>query len=485
MDEAKRRELVEVLDEYDGVTYNTQEGQAFRNNAIEFWLRGKHILYQLDMAESEARASLHQKLSELGARRHQQPVSPPRQPVSPPTTPITPAASPSTPSIATALDPADPPEVEPPITNPASTPPVPPAEPAKPASVATPRSGPLGDILLHSDRIIAIELNDDLMVDKGNVLVIPLCRPDAPIPPAIPKDQFNLWKWFFQTATTSPPVATTPPPIAPQTPSTPAPSTASQPAARATVVEPEIVDPDLEDDEVEVVDEIDVVDEIPLPPTEPFVEEGTRRRGSAADIIEFLRSRKGAVRPKFIADQLGWTIKSVNNHLLRLKNEGIAHAPQTGFWTLTEKSYGATRPAAAAPAASPEPQPASPPPPPPPPRASAAEGDEVKRSRAGISPQVGRILAAMVYAAKTTGRIDLAAKHVSPYLSDRDAKQYGARMPAMIEKGLAERGLPLAETRGYHAKLTNKGIQAIREAGPWAWTYDGEEVPDWASVVFE
>jgi hypothetical protein len=306
-------------------------------------------------------------------------------------------------------------------------------------------------------------LDADLVIEKDNVLVIPLQKPQAPIPVSIPVDQFNLWKWLLEERAR-------PAPSAQPASARAAPSAPPREAAVSEEVN-EIPLPTAQPVEPEPADVLEAGSETASEPPEP------RARGSADVVVEFLRSRNGAVAPRFIADSLGWTYKSVDGHLRRLKNEGIAVSPTTGYWTLAEKVV-ARRPAAPPP--QPPPHAAAPPPPPKPAPASAAGGEATARSRAGVSPQVGRILAAMVYAGKTTGRANLASRHVSQFLAERDLRQYGARMPDMIKRGLVKKGPGVGEYQ-----LQEKGITAIKTAQTWAWEHDGESVPDWAVHVWE
>jgi hypothetical protein len=70
---------------------------------------------------------------------------------------------------------------------------------------------------------------------------------------------------------------------------------------------------------------------------------------------------------------------------------------------------------------------------------------------------------------------------VTKFLAARDAKQYAARMPAMVDKGMVVRGLPIPDSRGWHYRLTPKGLATVKELGEWPYKDEDLPVPDWLS----
>jgi len=97
---------------------------------------------------------------------------------------------------------------------------------------------------------------------------------------------------------------------------------------------------------------------------------------------------------------------------------------------------------------------------------------------------MGRILIAMTYATKVTGKTDLSTIMVTPHLSPRDARQFGARLPDALKAGFIERGIPLQATRGWHHKITQKGRDLAKRLGEWPFRQDHEEVPKWLPHLF-
>lgn len=436
MSEAQRLrdELVSLLGEYN---VNVEANGGRDSHAIEFWLHGKRLSFAYDASNQNVRSDLHRKLRELGAL-HKAPPQPPRP--SP--------QSQSQPQPDPQPDPRMSPQPDIPHTPPSATSAPQPSEPPPQPNVppATP-GNPLGAIVLYTDRMIAIELDNDLVVEKGNVLVIPLRKTTTPIPPSMPKEQFNLLKMLLDEAKAQRPAPAPAPAAAP-----PPPPRQPPPVTPATP-QPE-VRPDLEDEED---------DELPLDELSDLTE----------DIIAFLEQRNGAVKSRVIAAALGYSIKAVEQQLRALSDAGTA-VVQAGFWTLANKgSPTATRP-----------RPTPPPPPPPGPRPAEPPIRQGRpHSRNGISPQVGRIMAAMAYVTKSSGKPDLTTSQVTKYLAARDAKQYAARMPGMVDKGMVVRGLPIPDSRGWHYRLTPKGLATIKELGGWPFEDEGVPVPEWVTTL--
>lgn len=174
------------------------------------------------------------------------------------------------------------------------------------------------------------------------------------------------------------------------------------------------------------------------------------------DILAFLRTRSGGVKPGGIALALGMMEPDVQEHLRKLRERGVV-SRDAGFWRLSA---------------------AKPPAPIRPPRAPPR-----KNSPGGVTPQMGRILAAMAYATKTLGRTDLKTTDVKPYLDDRDGKQYSARLPGCAAKGLVLRGRALPKAHGWYYQITPEGIKAVQQWGFWAYENEGQPSPEWLIQV--
>ena len=189
------------------------------------------------------------------------------------------------------------------------------------------------------------------------------------------------------------------------------------------------------------------------PPPEPkvtpapiFTEPNTEN-----DLLRYLEKAREPQRAAVIASRLGISIKIAEEHLKTFHERGLA-VVERGVWRST------SRPA-------------------PPPIASP--GIRRKRSEIGVSPQLGRILAAMAIATKIAQSADLTTHQVKPYLSARDQHQYSARLPAAVEKGFVQKGSPLPESRGWHYQITTKGLEAVAQLGRWSYEQDEIPAPDW------
>lgn len=101
-----------------------------------------------------------------------------------------------------------------------------------------------------------------------------------------------------------------------------------------------------------------------------------------------------------------------------------------------------------------------------------------------IAPQLGRILTAMVHAAFVNKTQNLSTAMITPFLPARDAKQAGARIPTMIQKGWIVRGPLLSNGRksGWFHKVTDKGLAAARKAKHEAWK-DFPDLAPWANDI--
>lgn len=250
---------------------------------------------------------------------------------------------------------------------------------------------------VFTTRVIAVELPNDLVIPKGNIMVLPLSRPNTVID--LTKEQFAA----------------------------------------------------LFPDEAEaglmvgiVKDQQDV-----SPPSSP------------PDILSHLAQRKGGVKANIIAKAVGLTIEETQRQLRVLRHEGRVLMEQ-GFWSLAE--------------------------PPPPVARPAAAPERPKKTRVvskvnGVTPQVGRILAAMLQAAKVHRTPDLTSKLVKPFLEDRDRRQYSARMPGAAEHGLVLKGDALPQGLGFYYRLTDKAVDVLREKARWAFEHDHIVPPEWLEQV--
>lgn len=274
----------------------------------------------------------------------------------------------------------------------------------------------------QSARVIAIELDVDLMIPKGHVLVIPLNRPNTLLD--LEKEQFTA---LFSARPTEEVNVEAPPR---RTPVPPAPAVSVAPASVA-------------------------------PPATVTLTDATEN-----DVLAYLQQRNGGVKSAVIATSMGMTIKSVDQILKQLYEMGVAIV-ETGFWRLKAAPTPTLRPSA----------PVAPKPAPAPEQNSIRT--RIRRPRSGVPPQLGRILVAMAYAAKQSGKADLTTQQVKPFLVQRDKHQYSARLPGAVKDGLVTRGLPLPDSRGWHYQLTAKGLRTAQEVGSDVFETDNEAVPAW------
>jgi hypothetical protein len=180
------------------------------------------------------------------------------------------------------------------------------------------------------------------------------------------------------------------------------------------------------------------------------------------DLLAYLQQRNGGVKSAVIATTLGKTIKSVEENLRQLHEQGIA-VVEAGFWRLKEAPSPTLKPVKSTPVPD-----------------QSAIRTRMRRPRMGVvPPQMGRILVAMAYAAKTSGKADLTTAQVKPFLVARDKHQYSARLPGAIKDGLVTRGLPLPDARGWHHQLTIKGLKIVQDIGRSVFEVDHEPVPVW------
>ena len=96
-----------------------------------------------------------------------------------------------------------------------------------------------------------------------------------------------------------------------------------------------------------------------------------------------------------------------------------------------------------------------------------------------IQPQLGRLLAALMYALDSTQTEFIQPQLVTPYLDARDARQLAARMPNAVERHLAVREEALPPYRGWLYSITPEGRHIVREAGTWPFTCEGITPPIW------
>jgi DNA-binding MarR family transcriptional regulator len=274
----------------------------------------------------------------------------------------------------------------------------------------------------QSPRVLGIKLSKDLLVVAGNVLVIPLDRPNTVI--EMTEEQFSI---LFNEVREYPPE---PPKLTERT-------QPPRPLPRP----------------------------LPLPTMEPEAEAiDYQPSQDVADILAYLKTRRGAVKTEVVAEALGKTRKSIDAHMRRLVSRGLVEAGPTGFWSLVNQAT-IFKPVL-------QPKPAAPP--------LFGRG----RPAGKVPPQIGRILLAMAHAQQTTGKDNISPTMVSAYLDVRDNRQFTARMPSAVERGLVERGLPYPDRRGYHYKLTKEGQSLVREIGVWPFEVEGLQPPEWISGLF-
>jgi hypothetical protein len=375
--------IITTLLEYD-VTVE-EEG---RHNEVVFWIDDKRLTYRFDPAQPDA-SDLRVKLQNFGATRK--------------------VSASTIATIVTAEEPEQKlPEPAPPEPKVKLAPEVKPTTPTKDGYPT----------VFRSARVLAVELVEDLMVQKGHMLVIPLNRPNTLLD--MTRDQFHA---LFDATTERPTEPETPPPPPPIPPEEP-------------VIEPK----------VSVRPTVDV------------------RRNDENDVLAYLLQRNGGVKLRVIADALGMTYKAAEATLKVLTTRGTVEL-ENGFWRLAARPPLATAP-------------------PPKKKGRPAGRPPVFRpteSSRALPPQIGRILAAMAYVTANRSDPDLRTNDVAPYLIDRDARQYGARIPAAMEAGWVLRGkaLPPPAIRGFYYQITPSGVAAVKEAGTRMYEADGEKVPDW------
>lgn len=282
-------------------------------------------------------------------------------------------------------------------------------------------------VVFRSESVIAIECEHGLTVPPGNILIIPLNRPNRLL---------NLTQEQFQGLF-------------------PGDTVAEHAAEETTVVEPPAPPPPP-----------------PAPPRRQIDGEEEMRRFTEAspvgDVFRFLEKQHEALQTVTVASRLRMPVARANEALRELAARG-AVVLERGFWRLK------SRPAPPEPVKPPRVPPAAPAAP----RATAKPNPFASTSRLSVPPQLGRILAAMAYASKTTGEEELTTQQVRPYLPARDMQQYSARLPGAIQKGFVARGTPLGDTRGWHYKLTPMGLQAARQVDSDTYVQDSIEAPDW------
>ena len=207
----------------------------------------------------------------------------------------------------------------------------------------------------------------------------------------------------------------------------------------------------------------------PPPPPPPVTRAPATVHDDENDVLAYLMQRKGGVKVRVIADALGMTLKATEGILKHLSTQRTVEL-EDGFWHLTARPTVQMR------------QPVK----------AGRKSDRTKRvvrihpsSRSGLPAQVGRLLAAMAYVTKTSGRADLTVSDVTPWLIERDQRQFSARMPGAMKAGWVKRGLPLPApfTRGWYYQITPEGLAAVLAAGNWMFEYDGETTPDWLSKI--
>lgn len=293
-------------------------------------------------------------------------------------------------------------------------------------------------VVFRSDSIIAVECEHGLTVPPGNILIIPLNRPNRLL--NLTKEQFQ--SLFLDDNGTD---------HIPNHHTDPIPG--RQEEETIAVVEPPEPPPP------------------PPPPRRQLDGEEEMRRFTEAspvgDVFRFLEKQREPLQTVTVASRLHMSVARASEALRELQARG-AVVLERGFWRLKSR---------AAP---------TPPPPPPEPAKPPREAPRPVRpnpfastSRLSVPPQLGRILAAMAYARKVTGREELTTHQVRPYLPKRDMQQYSARLPGAIQKGLVARGKPLGDTRGWHYKLTPTGLEAARQVNGDIYVQDSIDVPDW------
>lgn len=97
-----------------------------------------------------------------------------------------------------------------------------------------------------------------------------------------------------------------------------------------------------------------------------------------------------------------------------------------------------------------------------------------------VTPQTGRILAALLHLSDSTHQAEHEPGDLFPYMFEHDRKQISSRIPGAVSAGYVERGSHLPGRVGKHLKITAKGRKIVRKIKEWPWRYDGLEPPPWA-----
>jgi len=416
-----RQELEEVLTEF-GLKWDAAE--AARPNAISFWINGKRISHAHGSPDE-----LRRRLVMLGAKQHYMPkrielpkVEMPQEAYAP-LAAVTPSVTPPAgDGMEHAMETKEP-------------------EPAdriqqQPQALPQRLNTEAGYTYYRSARVIAIELGD------GKLMIIPLHRPNTVL--NMTRTDFDLL--FIEEPPERPPQ---PEPLVVETP-------VRQRRTRRTIDDSEPM--------------------LPMP-VQPVTDQHPPEGHDEQAIMAFLRQKQGSVKAKIIASALGKTIKSVDIILRQMAIKGMVEL-ESGFWGLTGlgrkpdperrqisiQAGGGTR------------QPST--------RQPPRHQDGGRHSFRGLlPPQMGRMLAAMAYVSKKTGKHDLTTQMVTPYLDQRDSKQYAARMPNAIERGLVDRGLPVPHKLGWHYTLTPKGADLIKQVKDWPYSCENLPVPEWLQYL--
>jgi len=288
-------------------------------------------------------------------------------------------------------------------------------EPEEPLSAAIARAFEHNAMTYQSSQVIGIDINEPMVLKPGYVLVIPLNRPNALT--TMRKEQFRIL--FPEMMPDHPPRVT--------------PQVRNEPQPR---------DDSVNEDEWEV----------PVRPTrKPKPAAAPRPDTMNTMILYYLTQLKNGARAQAIAVALNFSTNSVEDRLGYMQDLGEVSVNDE-IWTIQT-----TTPAPIVPI-------------------SQVDQEQVDQERR-VPAQLGRILYAMVYAEQTTGKTDLTPALVTGYLSDRDKKQYAARLIGAVKKGWVTRGLALPASRGWHYRLTNKAREIVKGLG--TAPYEGDPPPPW------
>jgi hypothetical protein len=398
MRDIERRVKTEILSVLKEFQLDYTEQNRSKHQAVEFYVNGKRISYTIGggshRAPMNARSELRNMILAAGGVPHQTPPKELNGYVE-----------------IVSIEPVEPPEIvvkEEPVMPPVVTPtPVIETEPeVKPSVVEPIKFNPDDSYLLYQPRklfpgnVLVIELDHDMLAEKGNIVIVPLHKPSSIM--SMSKLQFEA---MFMPMEASP---------------------------------------------------------VSFPVIEHTTKQGRVIHGTIRTDLDYAKAK--SLDPYAFKKGNGWFIR--------------AEVPPEPAPT--------PAPAAECPITFPE--------------QSVEEVSKPKRKRKmnrapvpdnpyrvgpssidGVGPQLGRVLVAMAQVTDLEHKVDLKPSMFNRILLPHDRKQYAARLVTAIKMGFVERGLPLPESRGHHAKLTASGRKIAKKLKAWPWLYDGLDVPGWIS----